>query len=81
MNEGLHHIQNLCISKNLPFVTFRMPLQDHSTTYIQTTPEKVQWSSILDIAHDTGFIMAPFDTRNGHKYVLKVNVEVSTWAE
>ena len=70
MNEGLLKIHNSCISKNLPFVTFRLPQQEHSTTYIQTTPGQVQWKSILDISNDTGFIMAPFDTRNGHRYML-----------
>lgn len=70
MNEGLIHIHILCISKNLPFVTFRFPQQDHSTTYIQTTPGNAHWSSIHDISIETGFVMAPFDTRNGHPYML-----------
>ena len=70
MNEGLIKIQNSCIFKNLPFVTFRKPQQEHSTTYIQTTPGDVQWKSIRDVSTHTGFIMAPFDGRNGHKYIL-----------
>ena len=70
MNEGLHHIHKLCLSKNLSFVTFRLPQQDHSTSYIQTDPGSVQGSSIQDISEETGFIMAPFDTRNGHPYLL-----------
>ena len=70
MNEGLLKIHKACISKNLSFVTYRLPQQDHSTTYIQTTPGHVQWRSILDISDQTGFIMAPFDTRNGHKYIV-----------
>jgi len=70
MNEGLIKIHNACISKNLSFVTFRLPQQEHNTTYIQTTPEQVQWKSVMDISNRTGFIMAPFDTRNGHKYIL-----------
>jgi len=70
MNEGLIKIQNACISKNLPFVTFRKPQQEHSSTYIQTTPVDIQWKSIRDVSTHTGFIMAPFDGRNGHKYIL-----------
>jgi isochorismate synthase len=70
MNKGLTKIHAACISKNLPFVTFRLPQQEIPTTYIQTTPGKVQWNSILDISGETGFIMAPFDTRNGHRYIL-----------
>ncbi|MFH0758545.1 MAG: chorismate-binding protein [Bacteroidota bacterium] len=70
MNEGLLHIHQLTISKNLPFVTFRLPQQEVSTTYIQTAPGNVQCNSILDIACETGFIMAPFDIRNGHPYLI-----------
>ena len=70
MNKGLIKIHGACISKNLPFVTFRLPQQEFSSTYIQTTPGNVQWKSILDICSETGFIMAPFDTRNGHRYIL-----------
>jgi isochorismate synthase len=70
MNQGLIKIHHSCISKNLPFVTYRLPQQEHSTTYIQTTPGHVQWKSIRDISNETGFIMAPFDTRNGHTYIL-----------
>lgn len=70
MNRGLISIHRACISKNLPFVTFRLPQQEHSTTYIQTTPGNVQWKSITDISGETGFMMAPFDTRNGHRYLL-----------
>jgi len=77
MNKGLIKIHTACISKNLPFVTFRLPQQDASTTYIQTTPGNVQWLSILDISGETGFIMAPFDTRNGHRYILvKPDLEI-----
>ena len=70
MNKGLIAIHNTCIAKNLPFVTFRLPQQTHSTTYIQTTPGNVEWKSIRDISRETGFILAPFDTRNGHRYIL-----------
>ncbi len=70
MNEGLLKIHNACISKNLPFVTFRKPQQENSTTYIQTTPGHVQWTSIRDVSTHTGFIMAPFDSRNGHQCML-----------
>ncbi len=70
MNESLIKIHQSCISKNLPFVTFRRPLQENSTTFIQTTPGNVQWQSIRDVTTHVGFIMAPFDSRNGHRYIL-----------
>jgi isochorismate synthase len=70
MNKGLIAIHNACIAKNLPFVTFRLPQHEHSTTYIQTTSGNAAWNSIQEISGETGFIMAPFDTRNGHRYIL-----------
>ncbi len=70
MKEGLQKIHQAAIERNLPFVTFRIPQQEHPTTFIQTEPGDVQWRSILDIPSETGFIMAPFDTRNGHRYIL-----------
>lgn len=70
MNSGLIKIHSVCITKNLPFVTFRLPQQEHTTTYIQTTVGNGQWNSLHDISGETGFIMAPFDTRNGHRYIL-----------
>ena len=77
MNKGLIAIHNACIAKNLPFVTFRLPQQEHSLTYIQTTLGNVEWKNITDISGETGFIMAPFDTRNGHRYILvKPDLEI-----
>ena len=70
MNKGLIAIHNACIAKNLPFVTFRLPQHEYNLTYIQTTPGNVEWKNITDISGETGFIMAPFDTRNGHRYIL-----------
>jgi len=69
MNEYLIKIQNDCISKNIPFVTFRFPRQENSTTYIQTSSEFNHWNSIKDISSETGFIMAPFDISNGVSYI------------
>ena len=45
MSEELRHIQLSCMARNLPFVTFRLPQQAVSTTYIQTTQEEIRWDS------------------------------------
>jgi isochorismate synthase len=70
MNEALTDIQNLCIAKNLPFVTFRLPQQESCTTFIQTSKDDSRWDSIKEIPGENGFIMAPFDTGNGHPYMV-----------
>jgi isochorismate synthase len=70
MNKGLIAIHNACIAKNLPFVSFRLPQQEQSTTYIQIAPGNGEWNSIRDISGQTGFLLSPFDTRNGHRHIL-----------
>ena len=70
MKGDLAEIHSLCIQKNLTFATFRLPHKSDSTTYIQTSPQSFQWKSIHDLSVRSGFIMAPFDTRNGKKYIL-----------
>lgn len=70
MNELQVKTHHICIAKNLPFVTFRLPGQDHPTTWIQTSRDRVTWGSIQEISSSTGFMMAPFDTRNGKRYIL-----------
>ncbi len=70
MKRDLREIHKLCIQKNLTFATFRLPHQSELITYIQTSPQNLQWSSIHDLPVKQGFIMAPFDNRNGKKYIL-----------
>jgi len=70
MNESTIELHKRCIEKNLPFVTFRLPRQEVHTTYIQTSPHKIEWSGLNEISAKKGFIMAPFDTRNGWKYLM-----------
>lgn len=70
MTETGIDIHNICIEKNLTFATFRMPRQSDAMTYIQTTPKTIEWKSIHDITEKKGFIMAPFDTRNGKRYIM-----------
>jgi isochorismate synthase len=70
MKETGREIFDLCLEKNLTFAIFRLPGQTASTTYIQTAAESIEFSSIHHITEKRGFIMAPFDTRNGKKYIM-----------
>lgn len=70
MTDSRQEIYKQLLDKNITFVTFRLPKQSSVTTYIQTTPGTVQWKSIHDISEKKGFVMAPFDTRNGKKYIM-----------
>jgi len=68
MKNGLSQIHQLCIERNLPFVSFRLPQDSHATTYIQRGLGDRK-GSLKEIAAESGFIMAPFDTHNGHPYL------------
>jgi len=70
MNEGLENIHQLCIRRNLQFASYRLPGQEECTTLIQEGDELVHCTSVKNIPHEKGFIMAPFDTRNGHSYMM-----------
>jgi len=70
MSDTFKNIYNLCLDKNLTFAIFRLPGETNSTTYIQTEPRSIEYSSIHEINEKKGFIMAPFDTRNGKKYIM-----------
>jgi isochorismate synthase len=70
MSETFKNIYDLCLEKNLTFAIFRLPGETNSTTYIQTDPRSIEYSSIHEITEKKGFIMAPFDTRNGKKYIM-----------
>lgn len=70
MTDKGQEIYRILLDRNITFVTFRLPKNSSVTTYIQTKPETIQWKSIHDITEKKGFIMAPFDTRNGKKYIM-----------
>jgi isochorismate synthase len=70
MSESIKEVHSLCIRKNLPFATFRLPHQTNVTTYIQTSSRTHEWNSLNDFSVQKGFVMAPFDTRNGKKYIF-----------
>lgn len=70
MSDNRQEIYRHLIDKNITFVTFRLPKEPSVTTYVQTTPGTAQWKSIHDISEKKGFVMAPFDTRNGKKYIM-----------
>ncbi len=70
MSDTYKNIYNLCLEKNLTFAIFRLPGETNGTTYIQTGPRSIEYSSIHEITEKKGFIMAPFDTRNGKKYIM-----------
>ncbi|MBN2699804.1 MAG: chorismate-binding protein [Bacteroidales bacterium] len=70
MSDDLTGVHALCIQKNLSFATFRLPRQSAPVTYIQTAPSSGEGGSVSDLPVEKGFLMAPFEHRNGKKYLL-----------
>lgn len=70
MKDKITEVYDICIRKNLVFATFRLPRKTESTTYVQLSSESLEWNSLNDLSSEKGFIMAPFDNRNGKKYIL-----------
>ena len=70
MMEGLREIHQICIEKNLQFVSYRLPGNQDCTTLIQEDSTLEHFFSVKDMPHEKGFIMAPFDIRNGHRYMM-----------
>jgi isochorismate synthase len=56
----LAKIINLCLEKNIPFVTFRLPGEIPVKTWIQISGKFSLFESIKEVADKSGFVYAPF---------------------
>lgn len=68
----LKKLQSVLLKQNIPFVSYRLPLQQEIITLVQhhSFPEKLD--SLNDIGEKTGFIVAPFTEKSLHAtYFLK----------
>jgi isochorismate synthase len=70
--QSLSNLQTVCLKQNIPFASYRLPLDREVITLVQhySLPEKL--SSIQDIGEKVGFVVAPFDETTEHgTYFLK----------
>lgn len=68
----LKKLQSVLLEQNIPFVSYRLPLQQEIITLVQhhSTPEKLD--SLNNIGNQAGFIVAPFTDKQIHAtYFLK----------
>lgn len=64
--QSLSKLQKVCLTQNIPFVSYRLPLNREIFTLVQhhSMPEKLK---SLDGLHDrTGFVVAPFTDSGEH---------------
>ena len=64
--QSLSRLQTVCLKQNIPFVSYRLPLDTEIITLVQhhSLPEKSD--SLQDLDQKTGFIVSPFDETAGH---------------
>ncbi len=70
--QQLCELQRVCLKQNIPFVSYRLPLDTEIITLIQhhSLPEKSD--SLQGLDQKTGFIVSPFDETAEHgTYFLK----------
>jgi len=75
--QKLSRLHDICLSKNIPFVTYRLPAQNkiHSLLQYKSIPEKINLLNELDSSK--GFIITPF-RENGHlgSFILKPDISL-----
>lgn len=65
-NRQLKKTQKVLLQQQIPFVSYRLPLEAQVVTLVQhhSLPEKVADLNLIE--KDTGFLMAPFSQADGH---------------
>jgi len=70
--QSLKDLQTVCLEQNIPFASYRLPLQSEIVTLVQhqSYPEKID--ILNDPEQKKGFIVAPFFETNHHAaYILE----------
>lgn len=63
---ALYKLQTVCLQQNIPFVSYRLPLNRKIITIVQhhSMPERLE--SLNDLYNKTGFVVAPFTESSVH---------------
>jgi len=70
--QSLINLQTVCLEQNIPFASYRLPLQQEIVTLVQyqSFPEKI--NVLSDLQQRKGFIIVPFfETTNHPSYLLE----------
>lgn len=66
----LANLINVCLEKNIPFVSYRLPGEQQTITWIQQSGRFNLVESVLDVIHLPGFVYAPFHRRTNYPIVF-----------
>ena len=63
---ALYKLQTVCLQQNIPFASYRLPLNREIITIVQhhSMPERLE--SLNDLHDKTGFVVAPFTESSVH---------------
>jgi len=70
--QSLENLQQVCLKQQIPFASFRQPLQTEITTFVQhrSFPKKVDFTQQPELIK--GFVVAPFfETAASNSYLLE----------
>lgn len=70
MISKLIRLINLCLEKNIPFVSYRLPGGKSVHTWVQTSGRMLFAENIRDVIDKHGFVYAPFHRRTNFPVVL-----------
>lgn len=68
--QKLTQLLNLCLEKNIPFVSFRLPGESNTQTWIQKSGKFNFFESIHEVDKKAGFVYAPFHRRTNFPLVF-----------
>ena len=71
-SQSLINLQTVCLEQNIPFASYRLPLQQEIVTLVQhlSFPEKID--VLNDLQQRKGFVVAPFfETTHHAAYILE----------
>jgi len=60
VNSKLNQLLNLCLQKNIPFASYRLPGEKNTRTWVQLSGKFNFYENIFEVKDKTGFIYAPF---------------------
>ncbi|MCD4729060.1 MAG: isochorismate synthase [Bacteroidales bacterium] len=70
MGSKLLQLINLCLEKNIPFVSFRFPGESAIKTWIQLSGKFNFFESFQEVANQSGFVYAPFHRKTNFPIVF-----------
>ncbi|MEZ5197568.1 MAG: isochorismate synthase [Bacteroidales bacterium] len=70
MGNKLIQLINLCLDKNIPFVSFRLPGESDIKTWIQLSGKFNFFEQFNEVANKAGFVYAPFHRKTNFPIVF-----------